>query len=136
MVLAGQAKLKAYISMDVPDSDFEAIVYEIRPDGKCIYLTSAVMRARFRNSLENEDFVKPGAIILYNFFSFNFTSRKILKGSRLRLVIGALNSPYFQKNYNSGGDVSFEDAKDARTAHINLWHSSAYPSCLVLPITK
>jgi predicted acyl esterase len=72
----------------------------------------------------------------YYFFSFNFTSRKILKGSRLRLVIGALNSPYFQKNYNSVGDVSFEDAKDARTAHINLWYSSAYPSCLVLPITK
>ena len=135
-VITGQVKLKAYISMDVPDTDFDAIVYEIRPDGKCLYLTSAVMRARFRNSLEKEDFVKPGEINLYHFRSFNFTSRKILKGSRLRLVIGALNSPYFQKNYNSGRDVSFEAAKDARTAHVKLWHNSDYPSCLVLPIAK
>jgi putative CocE/NonD family hydrolase len=136
VVLTGQVELKANISMDVPDTDFEAILYEIRPDGKCIYLTSAVMRARFRISPGKENLAKPGEINLYHFKSFHFTSRKIMKGSCLRLVFGALNSPYFQKNYNSGGDVTLETAKEARTAHIKLWHNFDYPSSLVLPIAK
>ncbi|MFC2131040.1 CocE/NonD family hydrolase [Bacteroidota bacterium] len=136
VVFTGQVGLNAYISMDVPDTDFEAILYEIRPDGKCIYLTSDLMRARHRNSLEQEEFVEKDEIYLYNFKTFHFISRKLMKGSRLRLVVGALNSPYYQKNYNSGGDVSFETAKDAKTAKVKLWHNSDYPSSLILPIVK
>jgi predicted acyl esterase len=58
------------------------------------------------------------------------------QGSRLRLVIRALNSIYWQKNYNSGGDVSAEGAPDARTAHVTLYHDAEHPSHLELPIAQ
>lgn len=136
IVFTGKANLNAYISIDMPDTDFEAILYEISAEGKCIYLTSAFMRARFRSSLEYGKLIKKNEVYLYEFDNFHFTSRKLMKGSRLRLVFGALNSPYYQKNYNSGGDVSFESAKDANTAIIKIWHNVDYPSSLILPIAK
>jgi putative CocE/NonD family hydrolase len=133
MSFTGFLKFTAYISMDVPDTDLEAILYEIQPDGKCIYLTSSIMRARYRNSLEKEELVKPGEINEYVFNTFHYTSRVLKKGSRLRLVFGTLNSPYFQLNYNSGKDVSFETARDTRTANIKLYHDAKHPTYIEVP---
>ncbi len=134
--ISGYVKLKLYISMNVPDTDFQVFLYEIKPDGKSIYLTSDVMRARYRKSLEKEELVKPGKIEVYNFKTFYFFSRTISKGSRLRLVISCINSPNWQKNYNSGGVVAEETAKDAKIAIITLYHDEKYPSCLELPVFK
>jgi predicted acyl esterase len=61
---------------------------------------------------------------------------KVAKGSRLHLVIRAPNSIYWQKNYNSGGDVSAESAQDARTAHVTLYHDAEHPSHLELPVAQ
>ena len=52
------------------------------------------------------------------------------------LVVGSINSIYLQKNYNSGGDLSQETAKDARTAHITLYHDAQHPSFLELPLSE
>jgi hypothetical protein len=41
-----------------------------------------------------------------------------------------------QKNYNSGGVVAEESGKDARTAHVTLYHDAEHPSCLELPVVK
>jgi predicted acyl esterase len=61
-------------------------------------------------------------------------SRRISKGSRLRLVISSPNTPGVEKNYNSGGVVADETAKDARTAHVTLYHDAAHPSALEIPV--
>jgi predicted acyl esterase len=55
------------------------------------------------------------------------------KGSRLRLVVSAPNSIYFEKNYNSGGVVANETATDARTAHIRILHDDQHASVLDVP---
>jgi hypothetical protein len=65
-----------------------------------------------------------------------FFSRLVAKGSRLRLVLGSLNTPSSEKNYNSGGVVAQEMGKDARAAHIQLLHDAEHPSALELPIVK
>jgi putative CocE/NonD family hydrolase len=132
--ITGYPKLVAWISMDVPDTDFRVLLYEIKPDGASILLTQDMMRARYRESLREEKLVEPGKINRYEFDGFFFFSRQIAKGSRLRLVIRAPNSIYWQKNYNSGGEVAAESGKDARTAHITLHHDAEHPSYLELPI--
>jgi hypothetical protein len=45
------------------------------------------MRARYRRSLVQEELVEPGKIERYEFSTFTFFSRRIAKGSRLRLLI-------------------------------------------------
>jgi putative CocE/NonD family hydrolase len=134
--VTGYAKLILWLAMDVPDTDLQADVYEILPEGGSVLLTSAAMRARYRESLRQEKLVSPGKVERYEFNDFTFFSRRVSKGSRVRLVIHCPNSPGIQKNYNSGGVVAAESAKDARTAHITLYHDAEHPSALELPLVK
>ncbi len=122
--------------MDVPDTDLEADLYEILPGGASVALSAATMRARYRDSLREPKPVPVGKAEKYVFENFTFFSRRVAEGSRLRLVVRSINSTGTEKNYNSGGTVAEETAKDARTAHIALLHDAEHPSMLELPIVK
>jgi len=134
--VTGDLKLVVWIAMDVPDTDFEVWVDEIRFDGSAVHLTDDLMRARYRDSMTQAKLVKPGEINQYEFTRFNLFSRRIAKGSRLRLVLKCENSINWEKNYNRGGVVAEESGKDARTAHITLYHDSEHPSHLEIPVVK
>ena len=134
--VTGFLKLNAWLSMDVPDTDLEADVYEILPGGESVYLTGATIRARYRESLRQEKLVTSGKTEKYVFDNFTFFSRRIAKGSRLRLFVHCPNTPNVEKNYNSGRVVSSETGKDAKTAHITLAHDAEHPSALELPVVK
>jgi uncharacterized protein len=134
--VTGYLKFVAWMSMDVPDTDFQVAVYEIQRDGTSVLLTGDLMRARYRESLTQEKLVKPGEINRYEFDTFQFFSRRIAKGSRLRLVLSCPNSIQLEKNYNSGGVVAEESGKDARTAHITVYHDAQHRSFLELPVVK
>jgi len=62
-----------------------------------------------------------------------FVARRLMKGSRLRLVISSPNSIFWQKNYNSGGIVADETARDARTCHVKVYHDAMHASVIELP---
>ncbi len=136
MEISGYIKLTAWIAMDVPDTDFAAALYEIQPDGTSVRLTEQLLRARYRDSLREEKLAKPGEINRYVFDKFMWFSRRISKGSRLRLLIACPNSIQIEKNYNSEAVVANESGKDARTAHVSLFHDSKHPSTMELPIVK
>jgi hypothetical protein len=132
--ITGNFTLTIWLSMDVPDTDFVATVYEILPDGSSILLSEDRLRARFRESLHEETLVTPGEITRYVFDWFPFISRQITQGSRLRLLFRCVNSIYWEKNYNSGGVIAVETAADARTAHVTVHHTAEHPSRLDVPI--
>jgi hypothetical protein len=134
--ITGFLKLTIWLTMDVPDTDLEAEVYEILPGGGSVNLTGATMRARYRESLRQEKLVTPGKPEKYVFDNFTFFSRRIAKGSRLRLFVHCLNTPSTEKNYNGGGVVASETGKDAKTAHVTLLHDAEHPSALELPVVK
>jgi predicted acyl esterase len=50
--ITGTIKLVAWMSLDVPDTDFAVDVYEITPSGMSILLTQDALRARYRESLQ------------------------------------------------------------------------------------
>ncbi len=134
--LIGCPKLSLWISMDTPDTDFEADLYEIQPDGTSIALWSDIRRLRYRESLREAKLVKPGEIVKCDFDPGLFVARRLMKGSRLRLVISSPNSIFWQKNYNSGGVVADETAKDARTCHVKMYHDATHASALQLPLRE
>jgi len=136
LVIAGQINFRAYIETDVKDTDFEYLVYEVKSDGSEIFLTTELLRARYRNSLSKEELITPGKIQKYNFTSSFFLVRKLQKGSRIRFIFRALNNPFWQKNFNSGGKVEEETAEDAKIATIKLYHDKEHPSYIEIPIYK
>ncbi len=132
--ITGFVKLVAWIALDVPDTDFAVDLFEIRPDGSSIALTEDRLRARYRRSLRQEEPVEPGAIERYEFQSFTFFSRRLEKGSRLRLILYSPNSRFWEKNYNRGGEVATQSGPDARTAHVTVYQDADHASYVEVPI--
>jgi uncharacterized protein len=132
--LIGCPKLTLWVCPRVPDTDIAIELDEILADGTSIALWTDVRRLRYRGSVRQENLVKPDETVRCDFNPGLFIARRMAKGSRLRLVVSAPNSIYFEKNYNSGGVVANETAKDARTAHVRILHDSQHASVLYIPI--
>lgn len=132
--VSGFFKLRAWIALDQPDTDFSVTIYEIFPDGGSVKLSTDVLRARYRQSLRQAKLVPKDEVLPYDFDHFTFVSRQVKRGSRLRLVIGPINSINSEKNYNSGGVVAEESIKDARPVTVTLYHDRERPSTLYVPI--
>jgi predicted acyl esterase len=126
-----------WLSMDVPDMDLAAAVYEVTPGGETIYLGDSEIRARYRHGMDRPpELVRPGVVERYRFDRFHWFSRRLEKGSRLRLVVGALNTPEWEKNYQGGGDPATETIRDARVGTVHLYAGRDRPSALVLPVKE
>lgn len=132
--LIGCPAVTLWVSIDTPDVDLSADLYEIQPDGTSIAIWSDIRRLRYRESLREAKLVKPGEIVKCNFNPDLFVARRLMKGSRLRLVITSPNSIFRQKNYCSGGIVADETAKDARTCHVQVYHDAQHASAVQLPL--
>ncbi|MBV8099060.1 MAG: CocE/NonD family hydrolase [Verrucomicrobia bacterium] len=134
LCVTGFPTLSLWLSMDVPDTDVEVNLYEVLPDGVAINIWSDVVRARYRESEQVPKLVKAGEVDRYYFDPRFFVARRLAKGSRLRLIVAAPNSIYYQKNYNSGQIVANETKADARIAHVVLHRETEYPSQLSIPL--
>lgn len=134
--IAGFFRLQVWLSIDQPDTDFRASVYEVGIDGSALLLSSDCMRARYRESLREARLVENTLPLRYDFRRFTFVARWIRAGSRLRLVFGPINSIQHQKNYNSGGVVAGESLRDARPVTVRLFHGTQFPSALFVPLGR
>jgi hypothetical protein len=132
--LVGCPAVTLWVSIDTPDVDLSTHLYEIQPDGTSIALWSDIRRIRYRESLREAKLVKPGELVRCDLNSGLFVARRLMKGSRLRLVVSSPNTIFLQKNYCSGGIVAEETAKDARTCHVQIYHDATHPSAIQLPL--
>jgi uncharacterized protein len=132
--LVGCPAVNLWVSIDTPDVDLECDLYEIQPDGTSIALWSDFRRLRYRESLREAKLVTPGEIVRCDFDPGLFVARRLMKGSRLRLVVTAVNSILWQKNYCSGGVVAEETAKDAHTCNVQVYHDAEHRSAIQLPL--
>ena len=131
--VAGPIRLGLSVQADAPDFDLWAQVMMVLPDGSAVRLGEDIRRARFRNGPFAQELLKSEQIAEIP-FEFFWTARRIPAGATLRLVVAPLNSPSYQKNFNTGGRVGYEKISDARVAHIKVFHDSEHPSRLSLPL--
>jgi hypothetical protein len=132
--IIGFLEFEAWIGIDQPDTDIKVAVYDIAPDGGSTFLTSDWIRARYRLSDRSETLVETADPLPYAFRKFPFVARTIEPGHRIRLVIGAIDSIYWQKNYNSGGVVADEGLAQARNVTVRLFCDKDHVSRLRIPI--
>jgi hypothetical protein len=131
--VAGHIRLTLIVQADAPDFDLWAQLLVVFPDGSGVHLGEDIRRARFRHGPFQQELLKPEEVVEIP-FEFLWTARRIPAGARLRLTVAPLNSPNYQKNYNSGGRMGYETLKDARTALIRIFHDGAHASRLMLPL--
>jgi putative CocE/NonD family hydrolase len=132
---AGHMRLLLECAADVPDFDLSAQVMMLRADGSAVQLGQDIRRARFRNSPYKSELLRPGEVTEIP-FQFNWAAWRIPAGARLRLVVTPLNSPNYQKNYNTGGRIGYERLEDAKVAHVSIFHDARRASRLILPLAN
>ncbi len=131
--VAGQMRLTLVCAADAPDFDLWTQVLMVLADGSTVRLGEDIRRARFRNDQFKEELLRPGQPVEIP-FEFNWLARRIPAGARLRLTIAPLNSPNYQKNFNSGGRIGFENVNSSRIATIKIFHDARRGSRLMLPL--
>jgi putative CocE/NonD family hydrolase len=131
--IAGHIRLDLFCAADAPDFDLWAEVMLVKPDGSVVQLGQDIRRARFRDGPFHEALVKSGETVRIP-FEFHWTAWRLPARSRLRLVLAPLNSPSYQKNYNTGGRIGYENPAEARIAHIHIFHDNRRVSRLTLPL--
>jgi putative CocE/NonD family hydrolase len=136
--VSGFFKLRAWLSVDCPDTDIYVSVHEVLIDGSSIRLATDAMRARYREGFRSPKPIESDVPQRFDFEHFTFVSRRIKRGHRLRLVIAPLGriveGTFAEKNYNRGGVVSEETSADGRPVTVRLFHDEARPSALYMPL--
>ncbi|HZC15972.1 MAG TPA: CocE/NonD family hydrolase [Caulobacteraceae bacterium] len=133
VAIAGPVKVELYGATDGPDTDFEAKLVDVYPDGYEALVLDAPIRARYRNGRMPDEvkMMTPGApeemtIDLWN------TALTFEKGHRIALHITSSNSPRFVVNHNNGDTAA--DPKPPRVATNTVYFDKDHPSALVLPV--
>ncbi len=134
--IAGFFRFNAWISLDQPDADLRVTIYEVDGSGRSKQLGYDQIRARYRSCAKSEVLVDTKEPLLYTFDEFTFIAAVIPTGSRLRLVLDSNHSIYTQRNWNSGGPVSWESCRDARVVTIALHDSPDRPCELFIPLGR
>lgn len=134
--IIGRPRFTANIGISTPDTDFQARIYEILPDGSSIFLGETRGRARHRESVEREVLIENDRRLPYSFSEFSFISRRLQQGSKLRFVFGAPNSIYIQRNYNAAKPVAEHTPDDALTVEVSMRLGGRDGAQLVIPMRK
>ena len=131
--VTGPLKLVLYAASSAVDTDFTAKLMDVAPSGEAMLISDGVVRARYRNGLDNPELIRPGQVYRYELDLWS-TSNEFQAGHRLALAVSSSNFPRINRNLNTGGD----NERDSRfiRAEQTVFHDSRYASHLVLPVVE
>jgi putative CocE/NonD family hydrolase len=131
MEVTGPVSLEVYVSSSAEDTDFTGKLVDVWPDGFSENLTDGIIRARYRNSMEKAELMKPGEIYKLTIDLWS-TANVFLPGHRLRVEIASSNFPRFDRNLNTGGNP--ETSRSHVPATNVVYHDQDHPSALIVPV--
>jgi putative CocE/NonD family hydrolase len=131
--VTGHVSLTLFVSSSARDTDVTGKLVDVFPDGRAIFLTDGILRARYRNSLAEPELLTPDQVCEVT-VDLSVTSNVFLPGHRIRLEVSSSNFPRFDRNTNTGGTIAEDGEADVRVAVNRIFHGPGQPSRLVLPI--
>jgi putative CocE/NonD family hydrolase len=129
--VTGPVVLDLYVCTSAADTDFTGKLVDVWPNGFAQNLTEGILRLRYRRSQERPELAKPHEVYRIR-IDLGATSNVFLPGHRLRLEVSSSSFPRFDRNLNTGEDQS-RGTRMAKATNV-VYHDSAHPSALVLPI--
>lgn len=133
--LLGNVAVVLYVASTAPDTDFTARLSVVSPLGRSVNLQEGIIRARYRESLTHTKLLEPG-VVYELVIELGPIGASIAVGSRLRVAISSSDFPQWDRNLNSGGPLQQENILAARPAMQTVFHDTAHPSRIILPILR
>ena len=123
--VTGPVSLTLFASSSAQDTDFTGKLVDVFPDGRAIFLTDGILRARYRNSLAEPEPLAPGEPYELS-LDLSIASNVFLPGHRIRLEISSSNFPRYDRNSNTGGLIAEESANQVTVAVNRILHGPAF----------
>ncbi|MBE0659335.1 MAG: CocE/NonD family hydrolase [Bryobacteraceae bacterium] len=131
LLVMGQVRARIFASSTARDTDFTAKLVDVFPDGRALIVCEGILRARYRNGVDKPALLEPGQVYPFN-IELGPTAVSFQPGHRIRLEISSSNSPRYDVNPNTGGEIATETARIAATQRV--LHNPDEPSALILPV--
>jgi putative CocE/NonD family hydrolase len=133
LTIAGPVKMKLHAATDGRDTDWFIKLIDVYPDGKAYPMAEGMLRARFHAGLDKVSLLEPGKAYEFTVDMVG-TAVVFQPGHRVRVDITSSNFPQFDRNPNTGDPLGKSDK--TRVATQTIYHSTARPSAIVLPVVK
>ena len=90
----GPVEMVLYAASSARDTDFFVRVCDVYPDGRSIFLTEGVIRARYRGSVEGEsvELLEPGEVAEYRIRCYPMAN-VFRRGHRIRVDVTSSSFP-------------------------------------------
>tara|TARA_R110002049_G_scaffold72490_7_gene187496 strand:+ start:49068 stop:52058 length:2991 start_codon:yes stop_codon:yes gene_type:complete len=128
--VTGVPEVELYAASTARDTDFFARLIDVAPDGMAREVSLGMVRARFRNGLDNPSLIAPNQVVRY-LLRLNPTSNAFLPGHRIRLDITSSDFPNYDRNHNTAADQNFDD--ELKTARQSVFHGHETATRIILP---
>jgi uncharacterized protein len=133
VTVVGTVELVLHAATDAADTDWTAKLVDVDERGYAVNLCDGIVRARFRESLEQPTPIEPNRVYEYR-IRVGSTANVFRKGHRIRLEVSSSNFPMFDINNNTGQRVGDATLLQARVATQAVFHDADRPSRLLLPV--
>ncbi len=130
ITVAGTIHMKLYAATDGPDTDWMIKLIDVQPDGYAMPVSEGIIRARFRQGIDQMELLTPGQVYEYD-IEMMPTANVFQPGHRIRIDITSSNFPQFDRNPNTGADLG--ESTELRIARQTIHHGGEMASHLVLP---
>jgi putative CocE/NonD family hydrolase len=124
-ILSGALSGELTVTINKKDADLGVTVFEQLPDGKLFHLAYWLGRASYARDISERRLLTPGKAERIP-FETSIVSKKLLKGSRIVVLLDVNKNPFAQVNYGTGKDVSEETIEDAGVPLVLKWQSASY----------
>ena len=129
--VTGYISVELYASTSAIDTDFTALLVDVDESGYARFLTDGIVRARYRENTKAGSPITPGQIYKYT-IDLWATANVFKAGHRIRLYISSSNFPRFNRNLNTGEDIT--GTSRSLKAHQTIYHDRDHSSVLILPV--
>lgn len=131
--VTGPVSVTLYASSSAEDTDFVVKLVDIHPDGRVINVAEGILRARYRNSLEDPEPLEPSEV--YELTIDLAATSNVFKGDhQIGVQIASSDFPQYDRNPNTGQSLGEYTAIDFTTATQTIFHDNSQPSHITLPI--
>ena len=128
--VTGFPNIELYAASSAPDTDWIVRLIDVAPDGLARDVCMGIMRARYRDGLNQSRLIEPNKVLKYT-IRLGPTSNAFLPGHRIRLDVTSSDFPNYDRNHNTAANPN-SDATLA-VAQQTIHHGQAYPTQIILP---
>ncbi|PZV15003.1 MAG: hydrolase [Pseudanabaena sp.] len=133
IAIAGIPEVVLYAATTAPDTDWVIKLIDIYPDGKQMLVSMGVLRAKFRKSFTESEWIEPDVVNEYR-IKLRPTCQNFAQGQRIGVAIASSAFPMIERHSNTQKLPSEATVSDLVESTQQIFFGAEYPSHLQLPI--